>query len=277
MIASTFSVRREIVPTSLGDVMLRRCGEGPAIVLLHWTPLSGEMFTFLMPHLAEAGYACFAFDLLGYGQSDPRPESFSISGYADNVREALDHVGIDKVALALGGHNGASVALELALRDADRIHSVAVDGLPFLTHELRVQLQKMRDAPPISTDFPDWHAIPQRAAHGLIEEYTPGIALDDTSMKRFWDYMRHFLQTGFVSSAPVTLSYVVEDRLPSLSQPLLVMGAETDSLASAYQRTLDLKPDAASHWFSGHNPLYLGDGASYAAPILSFLTAMAHA
>ena len=55
--------------TLTGQLHFRACGAGPDIVLLPWSPASGRMYDFLLPHLARAGFRAITFDLAGTGRS----------------------------------------------------------------------------------------------------------------------------------------------------------------------------------------------------------------
>lgn len=93
-------------------------GAGPrgAIVLLHDLP--GGAFTWdgVMPTLAATGHAVYAFDMLGYGQSDhPWPSDTSIWGHADSLLYAFQGLKLSEVTL-VGIGQGAAVAQVLANR-----------------------------------------------------------------------------------------------------------------------------------------------------------------
>ncbi len=48
-----------------------RMGQGPALVLIHGTPFSSQVWRRIAPHLARH-WTLYFFDLLGYGQSEKR-------------------------------------------------------------------------------------------------------------------------------------------------------------------------------------------------------------
>lgn len=256
-----------------GQVHYRVTGNGPALVLLHWTPWSGRMFEPLMRSLANAGYAAYAFDLLGYGRSDPRPTQWSMNAYARNIALAMKAAGLTEAEAVLGGHMSASVALELALEEPRRIRRLVLDGLPFLTPELRTVLKTMADQPrPGVTDQEDIGQLPFQRAVGLLSEYIPGFAVDDGTLDLVWTTMLDYLETDFVNSGSVAAGYEPADRLPYVTQPVLVLGAESDSMAGSFQKTVDLLPRSANHMFTGVHPLYQSESpTAYAIAILDFM------
>jgi pimeloyl-ACP methyl ester carboxylesterase len=93
--------------------------QGPrgAIVLLHDLPGGAFTWTDTLTRLAATGRAVYAFDLLGYGQSDrPWPSDTSIWGHADNLSYAFKQLGLEQIVLVgfgLGGAVGQVLATRL--------------------------------------------------------------------------------------------------------------------------------------------------------------------
>src|SRR5579885_1137384 len=97
---------------------VRNEAQGPrgAIVLLHDLPGGAFTWADALPRLAGTGRAVYAFDLLGYGQSDrPWPSDTSIWGHADNLSYAFKRLGLRDIVLVGVGLGGA-VAQVLATR-----------------------------------------------------------------------------------------------------------------------------------------------------------------
>jgi pimeloyl-ACP methyl ester carboxylesterase len=93
-------------------------GAGPrgAIVMLHDLPGGAFVWDGVMPALAATGHAVYAFDMLGYGQSDhPWPSDTSIWGHADSLLYAFQGLRLSEVTL-VGIGLGAAVAQVLANR-----------------------------------------------------------------------------------------------------------------------------------------------------------------
>ncbi len=117
-------------------VHFRRCGHGPALVLLHASPVSSRVFLEAMPFWGRH-FTCFAFDTPGNGLSDPLPgEGQTIADYADAQVEALRLLGIDS-CIVYGRHTGASIAVEIARRHPSLITLALTDGYPVFTPEQR--------------------------------------------------------------------------------------------------------------------------------------------
>lgn len=91
-------------------------GPRGAIVLLHDLPGSAFVWESVLPQLAATGHAVYAFDMLGYGQSDhPWPSDTSIWGQADALLYAFQGLKLREITLVGIGQGGA-VAQVLANR-----------------------------------------------------------------------------------------------------------------------------------------------------------------
>ena len=91
-------------------------GPRGAIVLLHDLPGGAFVWERTMPALAATGRAVYAFDLLGFGQSDkPWPADTSIWGHADCLSYAFRTLGLTEITL-VGFGLGGGVAQTLATR-----------------------------------------------------------------------------------------------------------------------------------------------------------------
>lgn len=122
-------IRRHLVDTSFGQIHLRTCGNGPAVVLAHINQQSSDLYRELMEGLAES-FTAIAIDYPSHGMSDHIPYQPSIANYADCFIEVLDRLAIDRAA-ALGEATGAAVATELGGRHAERIPVVVLLNCPF--------------------------------------------------------------------------------------------------------------------------------------------------
>ncbi|GGK01515.1 alpha/beta fold hydrolase [Pseudomonas matsuisoli] len=102
----------------------RVTGQGSPVVLIHGVGLNKDMWggqvVGLAPHFQVVTY-----DMLGHGES-PRPSGdCGLEGYADQLVELLDHLGIEQAGV-IGFSMGGLVARAFALRHPDRISSLVV-------------------------------------------------------------------------------------------------------------------------------------------------------
>jgi len=146
-------------------VNLVEAGAGPAVVLVHGLP--GTAYDWRLTHqaLAARGARALAYDRVGYGWSDPRPDGgFTIEANARELLELL--AGLDlRDATVVGWSYGGATAIAAAQRDRSRIARLVLVGSAGPGME--------EDGPPraVAWLFSDpvlaWlHAVPP-AAHGL--------------------------------------------------------------------------------------------------------------
>lgn len=127
--ATKWPVDRSFVETAFGSLHYVRQGEGPTLVMLHAAPCSAKVMEPLQAEWA-AHFTTFAFDLPGFGLSDPpAAERVETHHLADAVAAAITALGLGKVTL-YGRHTGAGVAVEIARRHPDLCAFVLTDGYP---------------------------------------------------------------------------------------------------------------------------------------------------
>ena len=91
-------------------------GGAGAIVLLHDLPGGAFTWSDVLPALDATGRAVYAFDMLGYGQSDhPWPSDTSVWGHGDSLNFAFQALGLTDIVL-IGLGVGAATAQVLATR-----------------------------------------------------------------------------------------------------------------------------------------------------------------
>ena len=98
----------------VGDAAVhwRSEGSGPAIVLLHGFPLSGETWDGVIARLRDR-FTCHTLDLIGLGRSHSASDAdYASEGQARALQAALRQLGVDAYAL-VGNDSGGWVAREL--------------------------------------------------------------------------------------------------------------------------------------------------------------------
>lgn len=150
-------VDRHYVTVGARQVHYRRTGSGPALVVLHESPLSSRAYLPFADELS-ASFTVVALDNPGYGSSDALPlEQPEIADFTDALVDTLDALGIAQASF-YGAHTGACIALDLADRYPERVTAAVLDGLPRFTDAEREQLLT-HYTPPIEARWDGTHLL----------------------------------------------------------------------------------------------------------------------
>lgn len=145
-------ISREYRPMRWGQIHWRQATPSVAspdrtpVVLLHQSPLSGRMFSELLPMLGS-DRRVYAPDTPGYGESDPPPAVVGIGDYADALHDVIGE--LKEPVDLVGYHTGAAIAAEYAKRFPRDVRRLVLVSFPLLSPERRAGLKTM---PSIAAD-----------------------------------------------------------------------------------------------------------------------------
>ena len=102
------------------------------IIFIHMSWGGTWAFGLYMKFFAVAGYDCYALDLRGHGESGGTVEGATMQDYVDDVRTAVNGLGLDN-PIVVGHSMGGLVALMYSAQYNDNVAATAVlDGSPSL-------------------------------------------------------------------------------------------------------------------------------------------------
>lgn len=101
-------------------------GQGEALILLHGNGESHSYFCNQIPFLSER-FTVYALDTRGHGQSPMGEKPFTLSQFADDLRDWMDERGIRR-AHVLGFSDGANIAMLFAIRNPERLLSLVLNS-----------------------------------------------------------------------------------------------------------------------------------------------------
>ena len=173
------------------------------VVLVHGFGVSSSYFVPAAERLATE-FAVYAVDLPGHGKSDTPPEALDVPRLADALVGWLDAVGIERAAL-VGDSMGAQVVVDAAERYCER-----VDRLVLIGPALDPAAGKLTE---LARRF---------VADGLYERKSLArlVAIDFARMR-----------TRLRAELRFLLRYRIEEKLPHVSAPALVVRGEKDTVA----------------------------------------------
>lgn len=257
------------VSVSAGELAVLEAGdeENPAVVLLAGGLRSSHLWRNLVPLLAP-WMRVLAVDLLGSGMSDSPPGAdLRLEAHAGYVRELLQHLGIERFAVAGHGHGGG-VAQLLALGGGAEtmvlLNSIAFDTWPGpAIRELRERSGTF-DRASVET----WlrGAIDKAVVHRdrLSEQDAEGYLAPfagPDGVERFERVVASLDGVGLVG---------LESRLAELEIPTLVLWGEDDAFVPVEiaERLGDALPMATIALLPGCGHLVLDDAPETAVPLI---------
>jgi 2-hydroxy-6-oxonona-2,4-dienedioate hydrolase len=107
-----------VIPSRFGDLEYAEAGAGTPFLMIHGTGGGFDQGLFFTRRFSGAGYRVIAPSRFGYLRSN-FPDDPSSENQADAFVDLLDHLGINKIAIA-GGSAGALSAMAFAIRRPDR-------------------------------------------------------------------------------------------------------------------------------------------------------------
>jgi len=231
-------------------------GEGPAVVFLHGFGSSLETWAAVIPEVTET-HRAVALDLKGFGWSGRPPGDYSPQAEADLVFELMDELGIDDAAVV--AHSwGASVALQMALRDPERVRRLALYGAWVYADQL-----------PSTSYWARADGVGE-AIYGLYYRQLPnqklGAAFYDRSelTQEYVDYVKELLDRPGTTAAALAATRGQkfgrwQDRYGEVDQPTLLMWGREDHVSRLEygERLVRQLPDARLEVYPrcGHFPM----------------------
>ena len=100
--------------------------DGEPLVLIHGWPELAHSWSPVTPLLAEAGYRCIAYDLLGFGHSDAPPgvEHYGIANLVAHLEAVMDAHGVRRAVMV--GHDWGGIILWHAVRMVEHRAKAAI-------------------------------------------------------------------------------------------------------------------------------------------------------
>jgi 2-hydroxy-6-oxonona-2,4-dienedioate hydrolase len=191
------------------DVHVWVVGEGEPVVLVHGYAVSGR-YMLPLAHSLAGDHTVFTLELPGFGRSQKPPIPLRIGGLADALADCLDALRLERPPF-VANSMGCQVVTELAVRLPERVGPLTLIG-PTVDPKQRLARRQLR-----------------RALRESVREPLPLLslaALDGLTMGI----------GALLATARSLLDDRIEDRLPMIDQPTLVVCGERDQFVSKQWR-----------------------------------------
>lgn len=264
--------RRVYADTRLGQMHLK-LWPGPAdsslppLVCLHPAPYSGRYYDTFAAALADR-VSVIVPDLMGYGSSDELAEPAPIEEHALAIADALQAAGIGRF-VPMGFHTGAAVAGELALARPKKVSRLIFITYPYLDAEERAKQLHGLGRGEINGE--QLESL-RRRWRFTVNNRAAGVPLD-AAVNNFIEELRAGERAWFGFHS--TFSYASEERLPRISQPVLVINVD-GSMKEATHAAAGLLPLVHyAEFFHMNRGIFELHAAQLAAACAQFLEARA--
>jgi 3-oxoadipate enol-lactonase len=196
-----------------------RRGSGPPLLLIHGYPLDHTIWNEIIPFL-ERDFCLILPDVRGFGESTTVNTPYLMDDLAFDFIALLDHLGVQKIALA--GHSmGGYIALALARLSPERVKSLAL-----------VASQVLADAPENKMNRYKTAAEVAEKGVGVVAEIMPSKLSSDAHVQ---EVVRGLIQKQSKDGVIGALKAMAErgdslQLLYSIHFPVIVIHGSADTL-----------------------------------------------
>ena len=196
-----------------------RLGKGAPLMLVHGFPLDSSSWNELIPYLKDH-FDLILPDLRGFGKSTTVESPYTLSDMADDLAGLLDHLGVEKTALA--GHSmGGYISLAFAKKYPQRVIGLGL-----------VASQAAADAPEgKERRYKTAADVAEKGVGVVVEAMTPKLSAD----VRVQEFVRGVIERQSKQAVIGALKAMAEreDAMPILSSfnfPLVLIHGDADQL-----------------------------------------------
>ncbi|MCR2804099.1 alpha/beta fold hydrolase [Paenibacillus soyae] len=202
-------------------------GQGIPIVCIHPPLLTSANFHYQAEQLSDE-YRVITFDIRGHGSSEESATSITYPLIAEDIRQLLDYLGIDK-AILCGYSTGGTVALEAMLAYPDRFH-----GGILLSAMSEASDFVLRNRIRIAIGLSAWKS----AIRLLMLAITWGNSDSSRTYRRMIKRTRLGSPRNIHQFYRCSLAYNCTERLSRIAAPMLLIYGEKDWGFKRYRRKL---------------------------------------
>src|SRR5262249_39985225 len=213
-------------------------GEGPVVTFSHGWPLNSDAWDGQMFFLVKHGYRCVAVDRRGHGRSTQASTGNNMDGYADDLAEVIEALGLKNATLIGHSTGGGEVARYIGRHGTKRVAKAVLvaavpplmlkttsnpEGLPIEAFDkLRSDLTKN------PSQFYRDTAIPFYGAN------RPGANVAQAMLDQFWLWS---MQAGLLNAYESIKAFSESDFTADLKKfdiPTLVLHGEDDQIVPVH-------------------------------------------
>jgi len=259
-------MKRCYVDTPEGQIHYRVGGSGEPLLLLHQIGLSSGQYLQVIPILAKH-YWVVAMDIIGYGNSDLPPLGYKTADYAQATLHFLDALNV-KQASIIGARFGGSIAVEMAVSQPARVDKLIISTCSYLEPEARNE----RGSRPIYNSMEikadGSHLMKLWERESIVGRFQKPELIHSFVV----DYLRSDLGLRAEDGHRALYSYDIQERLPLIKSPTLLIYGSQDDYYNRRELTKNLIPRCKIKIIEGAHSLAMYEKPEeYSQAILEFL------
>lgn len=220
-------------------------GEGAPVILTHGLAASLHDWDDLLPVLAASGYAGYALDLFGHGESYKPADhnEYTFDAVFEHYCAWIDSLGISEPMTFIGHSLGGGLSLLYALRYPERVRALGLVNPFYNIHQLPLVLRIAYRRKLINTMLMD--RTPYRLFRLMVDVTSLNYSFGERKTHVLPEHIRHQTALDYTRASsgiyniPRTLPDLTLD-LPRIQQPtLLVWGNRDPTLAPESFRDIE--------------------------------------
>jgi pimeloyl-ACP methyl ester carboxylesterase len=236
-------------------------GEGSPVIMIHGIAASLHDWDELIPELAKNGYASYALDLLGHGDS-PKPDSraYHIDWLFEHFLNWIKSLHLTQPAILVGHSLGGYIALEYARRVSAWTRGLVLVNPLYSLRQLPALLRRTYRRPHLSSFIVE--RTPRWIFRMIVDMTSMALGHSSGALHSLPERVRAQTALDYMRAAPgiYNVPNTGEDLtpyLPSISFPTLVVWGDRDqTLAPAsFPKLVRAMPRAVGKSIrAGHTP-----------------------
>jgi 3-oxoadipate enol-lactonase len=196
-----------------------RRGKGTPLVLVHGFPLDHHLWDEVLP-LLENTFDIILPDLRGFGESSTVDSFYAMEDYASDLANLLDHLGVQKAAIA--GHSmGGYVALAFARLYPDRVR-----GLGLVSSQVVADTEERKQG-----RYKSAAEVAQHGISSVVETMAPKFTSDESLQAFARQSMEKQPPAAYIGALKAMAERI--DSTPLLASfnfPVVIVHGDADSL-----------------------------------------------
>ncbi len=207
-------------------------GEGYPVLLVHGIAASLHDWDALLPFLAARGYAAYALDLLGHGESGkPATRGYRMAWLFEHFARWVDSLRLEQPPVLVAHSLGGYLALEYARRVPQRVRALVLTN-PYYTLRQLPPLLRLVYRHPRPTGFV-LHRLPAGLFRLLVDAASLAVGHTGMGVQRLPETVRRQTALDYRRTAPGAYHLLNTSRdltpvLPHIHTPTLLLWGDRD-------------------------------------------------